>query len=172
MEKLTLEHIAPYLPYKMIGKSLGGRMYYLDTFSNMLGEGIENREIGTFLNEQFKPILRLMDLTKPIIVEGKEIIPYHELCKIACNIQELSEHVSYNENDRQLEVIGKKGYKLIFAFDSNDNSFIIMSNGVTKCVSNQLTLFQWLFKHKFDVFGLIEKGLAIDVNTPTTNPYN
>lgn len=32
-------------------------------------------------------------------------------------------------------------------------------------VINQFEVFQYLFSHHFDMFGLIDKGLAIDINT-------
>lgn len=196
MEKLTLEHIAPYLPYKMIGKSLGGRMYYLDTFSNMRGEGIENREIGTFLNEQFKPILRPMDLTKPIIVEGKEVIPIMELAKIGLG-HELFDSGDKNDGYRFYEekdiydnysIMYSRDYECCLKIHCSDLYYTLGYNteskyffaymgveGVNewpKTLRLQLSLFQWLFKHKFDVFNLIPQNLAIDVNTLTTNPYN
>lgn len=56
---LTTAFLAPYLPYNLLGKQERNEtFYYLATFSNSLGKGIENRTIETWVNENFKPILK------------------------------------------------------------------------------------------------------------------
>lgn len=63
--KIELKHLAPYLPYKLTGVSKEGSAFYLATGNNMLGRGVEDRDIGTWLSTGIKPILRpLSDLTK------------------------------------------------------------------------------------------------------------
>lgn len=170
MEKLTLEHVSYYAPHNTKVKT--GNVIKDLVFEpeyNITHTTVKNVVTGL----GHKLILRAMDLTKPITVDGQEIIPIVELCKIASNVLEFNEDsVKYNEEQRQLEVTGKRGYKLIFAFDEKDSSFILMSNSKSATVSNQLALFQWLAKHKFDFMNLIPEKLAIDVNTLDVNPYN
>ena len=80
MKKLELKHLVPYLQHHLIGISPSGNKFYLATSSNMLGKGIENRNIDTFLNDEFKPILRpLSDLTKEIEVNGEKFVPIDRL---------------------------------------------------------------------------------------------
>lgn len=153
MEKLTLDNIAPYLPYALYGFAEGRKR--ADKLLGVYGTGGHSLTMCCRVNnhntvdydcniEDFKPILRPMDLTKPIIVEGKEIIPYKELgYEYFCGEFGIIEHAEYGESPRYV---------------ANPLDY--------------LWQIQWLFKHKFDVFGLIEKGLAIDVNTLEINPYN
>lgn len=172
MDKLTLENIAPYLPYKLA-------VEHIDTDCNVNETTIDfvdmaNTEMLTFMKGadfyftnsdiKVKPILRPMDLTKPIIVEGKEIIPIVELAKIA-----FPNEKTWTIESEEEGIISC----MDFDFGYRGNSF--KSSGYMYKpvhVPSQLILFQWLLKHKFDVFGLIEKGLAIDANTLTTNPYD
>lgn len=186
MKTLTLENICPYLPYGL--KFLHTETDNEGSYTHEAELETAGKECLTFKKSVYspadyyfdneccvvvKPILRPMNLTSPITVEGKDIIPIVELCKIASNVLEFNEDsVKYNEEQRQLEVTGKRGYKLIFAFDEKDSSFILMSNSKYVTVSNQLALFQWLAKHKFDYMNLIPEKLAIDVNTLDVNPYN
>lgn len=203
MEKLTLEHIAPYLPYrlkvqyegitngkeikdydcefkrecendlfydtredykppqKVIGSKIGfikKVCTYLHHVTYHIGiKGLQTH----YSTEKFKPILRPMDLTKPIIVDGKEIIPILELANI------------YQKQDWELTHEGFAiNEDLSEEFGIRHGCFSVMDNTYDLLSLNQLPLFQWLFKHKFDVFNLIPQNLAIDVNTLTTNPYN
>lgn len=197
MEKLTLEHIAPYLPYGLKGILTTNREddfseydfdfekfkkgviwnyigYAEGNFNIPMGEGeIDGFIYGhenTYVNFQYgiKPILRPMDLTKPITIDGKEIIPIVELAKIAF---EGIEFENWLQGDRAISKEIEKSKRIRFWYLKKDQSFQTTLCG-KQHVTNQIVLFQWLFKHKFDVFGLIEKGLAIDVNTLETNPYN
>lgn len=173
MEKLTLEHIAYYYPHKVkvIHNNDGfiREIQYLNSQSievTPAKRGYKCMSIKQLHNEDdnFKLLLRYMNLTQPIIVEGEEIIPIVELSKIAYNTEWFYKVGNYNATS-SAEVHG---------FEYNETGFEMYNqiSGGFLPVKNQLALFQWLFRHKFDVFGLIEKGLAIDVNTLTTNPYN
>lgn len=129
LEKLELKYLANYLPYNIIGISPSGNKFYLSTSSNMLGKGIESRNIDTFLNDEFKLILRpLSDLTKEIEVNGERFVPINKFP---------SSWQRYTNNEIQVNNIQALNYRT----------------------------FQLLLEWHFDVFGLIEKGLAIDFNT-------
>ena len=125
MEILTIEHLAPYLPYNIslqfiIRKDVvrTGVMTRLLNYSHETHT--ERVAIDNYDSEHiwmFKPILRpLEDLNKAIWQEINTVFDFSEL----------------------------KDY---------DINFIPYS------------LFEFLIGNHFDVFDLIEKGLAIDINT-------
>lgn len=81
--ELTLEQIAPYSNRLKALCSAGyvieiyGIDYYKNTVLNVMGE-------RTFHIENIKPILRKLDLTKTILIEGKEIVPLLSLQRLHC----------------------------------------------------------------------------------------
>jgi hypothetical protein len=97
----------------------------------------------------------LSSLTETIWFEGKEINP--------------SEFIKdwYNEK-YATKIDGLEHY-------SFENDFILFGTieptEVTEIINMPYQAYQLLFKMKIDIFGLIEKGLAVDVNTLETNPY-
>jgi hypothetical protein len=141
--KLELKHLAPYLPYglKMIHdfeKVRESRNKPLKPFITTL-EGTEFVYWRT--NEihkyRFKPILRpLSDLTKEINNEK------HTINFIPIEVLQLHNNVKIDADG--LVTDGKDEYGINWlSYES----------------------FQLLLQWHFDVFGLIEKGLAIDINT-------
>jgi len=138
---MELKHIAPYLPYKTIGISKQGTFFYLSTGCNMRGNGIEDRDIGTWVSNGIKPILHpLSDLAKEIEINGEKFVP----------IDNIPLKKPSNQFYEDLHGIAK-GTKDVFSFPY----YVIQK------------LIEW----KFDVFNLIGQVEAIDVNTLTTNPY-
>jgi hypothetical protein len=95
-------------------------------------------------DEDAKPILHpLSDLTKEIEHKGEEIIP----------IVKLLEHMNFNVREMELDEIREY-----------EQSFKI----VELITLRELPLYlEW----HFDLFGGIDSGDAIDVNTLETNPY-
>ena len=118
------------------------------------------------------PILRpLSDLTKEIEVNGDKFIPVVKLLKIAIkdngqNIERSKINPYYCSNG-----IGD----LICGADNDIMNVMYYSEKMLFRASNKITKFDVypyqnklrskLFEWHFDVFGLIEKGLAIDINT-------
>jgi len=182
MEKLTLEHIAPYLPYGLmvIRISKCERTYINPGPYKLIGA--DNLNAGylhgaSFSIENSKPILRSMDLTKPITIEGKEVIPIVELAKIMWgdkieigNFRKTDNYQVCEINPNTMHVLRH----LIFDSDGFHHSAPRhrepVLNQIRTC-PNQRELWKWLYANKFDVDGLIDAGLAIDVNTLETNPY-
>lgn len=181
MEKPTLEQIAPYLPYGLKGILTTDKRedfacedwaenetdftkgavwdlcgYAPGDLNIYIGEGVFDgflwRKGSTYVNFKrgIKPILRPMDLTNPIILQGKEVVPICELCKN--NYGSDYDGRDYDENE----------------LCDMERHLIALCGAIDTMYLNDAL---WLFKHKFDVLGLIEKGLAIDVNTLETNPY-
>ena len=144
--KLELKHIAPYLPYGL--KFRNGKEFDVVT-------GIDNNTVislfrGHLANftsiEEIKPILRpLSDLTKEIEVDGKRFVPI--------DIFEISDSENADEYDfgnvkliRSLRILANYGIV-------NDVKYLPYG------------VIQLLLSWHFDLFGLIEKGLAVDINT-------
>lgn len=111
MEKLTLEHLAPYLPYDLRIKD-GTSEFTMD---------------GSFLHQAIEYPLLYKDF-KPILTPLEDFIG--------------------SEADK--EIFGKGTYNM----DSKIN--------YKEC------LYYWevqiLLKHHFDIFGLLERGLAVSIH--------
>ena len=122
----------------------------------------------------------LSDLTKPCLEGGK--IPIVELAKINDKyLPKLATYTPYTEewgNTCSAEIrqyncdyICKTGNMgdLVYQFSYWEKlqrfAFRDNTRSLPMAVSHQLGLFSYLFEHHFDVFGLIEKGEAIDINT-------
>jgi hypothetical protein len=158
MKTLTLEHLSAYLPYGLIGQL----KQYPNGTCVKLGTYLSNSErkwtIDMFVESSVLPILcPLSSLTETIWFEGKEINPsefikdwYNE--KYATEIEDLEYYKLENE------------FALFGVFHSTEEK-------ETEIIAMPYQAYQLLLKMKIDIFGLIEKGLAVDVNTLETNPY-
>jgi len=141
--KLKLEHLAPYLPYKLKGKWNDSNEFWQLDCTILETNYTENKNpIYSFLGDpSCKPILRpLSDLKKEIEIGSKKFIPVDEIYRLTPN----------TPNFR--EILEPANVWDLYSKDLS-KSFIEW------CVVK--TLFEW----HFDVFGLIEKGLAIDINS-------
>lgn len=146
MEKptqLELKHLAAYLPYGLkLAKCQMNDDYEYDW---SLPPRIKDLDIAfikeaIILNDSIKPILRpLGDLDKQIPWNFKGV--------------DFGKPVRFSD----------KGF-----FRSNTSipysDFKNLTNGYFN-MSGQIKMFELLYAHHFDVFGLIDAGLAVDVNT-------
>ena len=147
--KLTIEHLTPYLPYKL---------KYIDKDS---GETTTMRTISAEINlidlgwgnahelKEFKPILRpLSDLTKEI--------EHNKISRTWCN---KDDKVTPSELLKRCSLLSirEDGH---FSEDNGDGTCTGYLYGGASYSTIELLL-SW----HFDVFGLIDKGLAIDINT-------
>lgn len=158
--KLELKHLSAYLPYNVNLKSNEGRIssvmtgiqypYIECTLEHNIADHISN----------FSLILRpLSDLAKEIEVNGEKFVPIRKLKTGGTNNESVSivndwdgiNYVCSDNESHELRFSAKSG------FDQRYN-----------CESRQIyayDLFQKLFEWHFDVFSLIEAGLAVDINT-------
>lgn len=157
MVKLELKHLAPYLPYRLKAEMLDYKSDYVGKqYDEIVGVHQWDKNClywsaltvgGSKPNiERIKPILRpLSDLNKEIEHNGEKFVPI-DWFEIG---DDWNESIDY----------GAGNVKLIGLLeDMSKHNFIdlpYMSYGVTQ------KLFEW----HFDVFGLINKGLAVDINT-------
>jgi hypothetical protein len=119
-------------------------------------------------NEYIKPILLpLSDLYKIITHNGKEIIPIVELAKIS-----FGNDFDFRLFDKNAQFKGN-GDNIHFWYSEKFNAFgaFRTKEGIHLPIQNQYELFDYLHELKIDYRGLIDAGLAIDVNTLENNPY-
>jgi hypothetical protein len=157
--KIELKHLAPYSPY-------GLKCEILDYQSDYVGEKYLTIKGYYLLNDkpyfnfhngrdyagknttQFKPILRpLSDLTLDIINKFYENKSENGII--------LKKYITTNT----MAITLIASYKMM---GDDFTDFIISRNSV---VNTNYWLVKLLLKNHFDIFGLIEKGLAIDINT-------
>jgi hypothetical protein len=199
MKTLTLEHLSAYLPYGLKCSYLGitngseisrdrkqfveenepyPNFAYYEPIQEVIGVkiaplktirvykkywiamcGVYSQGQKNFINGMgISPILYpLSSLTETIWFEGKEINPsefikdwYNE--KYATEIDDLEYYALENE------------FALFGAVHETLHS-------QAEIIAMPYQAYQLLFKIKIDIFGLIEKGLALDVNSLETNPY-
>lgn len=154
--KIELKHLAPYLPYglmceltdlgkvkhaKLCGAYIDNSYAFFDTVESE--HGFEN----------IKPILRpISQLTEEIVIGKEKLVP--------------SEILFEKEHPRHKS---KKYYNQVFynyirtSHNSTAVDFKIYIN--TLIEQNPRWVFEYLLRWKFDVFGLIPQGLAIDKNS-------
>jgi len=141
---LELKHLAPYLPYKLnfvhndCLKKLASLQYGNSVPDDNYMELVTCTNLVYAKVSEIKPILRpLSDLTKEIEVNGEKFVPIEKLLEENCfDLSKL------NQED----------------IDSYYHSYL---SDVFWCYGDAVKLISW----HFDVFGLIEKGLAININT-------
>lgn len=135
---LELKHLAPYFNCNAQYKNtLSNTLHYLTVYAYA-------NYTKLFREGKYKPILRpLSDLTKEIEVNGERFIPLQVFKKINKTIsfyQPLSKDM-----DLQIDIETENYSQSIDLFEG----YLVTQK-----------LFEW----HFDVFNLIEKGLAVDIN--------
>lgn len=131
------------MPYKL-------RYYYAGDVSDYLltANSLYHWDAGRI--KPFLPILRpLSDLTKEIEVNGEKFVPMEWLSKFIGAVEPC-------DQIKQTFWITQSG---------NNNEGGILSFGALCKHIDQFELFQKLLEWHFDIYGLIENNLAIDINT-------
>ena len=145
MKKLELKHLCAYLPYKVEYMHNGSisrlGSYHLPLVVKSIDRG-----------DDFKLILRPMsDLTKPCLEGGK--VPIVKLAKTLYPDQCWILDDKYALDLKCNSILGFNRQYNLFEIDQSAN-----------CI-DQLSLLNWLFEHHFDIYNLIDIGLAIDINS-------
>lgn len=136
--ELEFKYIAPYLPYGLNFRISEGKIFPLNA------NHIFNNHTGQYkgLERGAKIILRpLSDLTKEIEVGGNRFVPVEKMYNGTIN--------SWKNNQETC------GIWYDYIMELHDHDLIKELQ-----YSDILFLLEW----HFDVFGLIEQGLAIDIN--------
>ena len=148
---MKLEHLAPYLPYGLKAELLDYKCDYIGKqFDEIIGihEWSKNKDWCLLTAggskpslDRIKPILRpLSDLTKEIVHNGETFVPADKVCPI--------DHYIGEEEKRKVHIMMIESWGAIGDFGS--------------CYFETVTT---LISMHFDVFGLIEKGEAVNINT-------
>jgi hypothetical protein len=144
--KLEIKHLAPYLPYGLNG------IYKLSDVINLLDgqkDEIRDKKLASdcvpFFLSYCKPILRpLSDLTKQISDnKGRKFILAKQLWSVSENDEDVFELFGTLPEYWDISLRA-----LISDYRNVDYGDI-----------------QKMLKYHFDIFGLIDQGLAIDINT-------
>lgn len=153
--KLELKHLAPYLPYGLKFSTLSDddNKYYIDKERNTLDfgglNGVVNICTAQYSRQLYKIVLRpLSDLTKEIEHNGEKFVPSVEFENLYLN------DCKWGYNSIGTGIIGKNGFMAHLCFMYNEI--------IGEC---PLAIYELLIEWHFDIFGLIEKGLAVDINT-------
>ncbi len=139
--KLELKHIAPYLPYGLKFYNTDMEVDFKLTIQEESEPNTIDLENVISMQDVYKPILRpLSDLTKEIEHNGEKFVP----------IEYFSEH--YTDHLVRFE---KPDYIIL------EDDYSISQN----VLGAPLAIIEKLYEWHFDIYGLIENGLAIDINT-------
>lgn len=162
MEELQLKYIAGYLPYnlKVVYEEHRGLKDYKIKDINAVNVHSGTIEIlcnhSYIWTDKFKPILRpITDLNKEI----NGIVPLAELASKISNlfgIDFIVKHINQYNNI----IFSADGMEFGFL----DKEFYLLDYGEDIGGIDQLMCFSYLFEHHFDIYGLIDKGLAVDIN--------
>lgn len=173
--ELELKHLAPYLPYGLkIHKDNNNKdnnNYWIMTMweGSPITKDIYIHISTIFIRDNiFKPILRpLSDLIKSITIDEETFIPLIELNSIRGVETEAAKYQVWDDGPGfdMWHCTWAPDYQL--SFEKQTMSFYTKSPYNCNDISPQLDMFQKLFEWQFDVFGLIDAGLAIDINTLT-----
>lgn len=179
MEKLTLENIAPYLPY---GLKVHSKIH--NSFHDVLGtdKAHTGRDRLYLKNEKECTHLHSLDSCAPILLPISSLtktmedgsVPIHRLWEIVtggiwnddfCSINEGTSKIKVSNSIEQLIIYIQDG-KVCFQYESLDPE----GNDFYRPSFDQIQLFRELAKRKINYMNLPEH-LWIDVTTLHENPY-
>ena len=152
METLTLEQLAPYLPYSVMAQDINTKEVRLVTllhFTYNTKTVGHNHLIynGLLLSKHLLVLRPLSDLTKKIEHNGEMFVPIDVL-----------------KNEFMLEQVFDKNIFDFYGFKSELGSWTFIHDGKEIHDECPIFIYNILIKWHFDVFGLIQKNLAIDIN--------
>lgn len=140
MEKLELKHLSPYLGYVLKCEILNYKCDYVGNKYGILNGLYQSGGLQYYTFGSRDIAGKTSDLIKPILrplsdIQDKNTIAFYKLDSIDLELIDIQEWTE----------------ELIHMLKSKDKF--------------QPEQFEYLFSQHFDVFGLIESGLAIDINT-------
>ncbi|MBW4362453.1 hypothetical protein [Flavobacterium taihuense] len=165
---LELKHLAPYLHYKIMTKNndnlevmlLGGLSGDTAELLQLEGIGTDNEYCRLSGFEEFKPILRpLKDLSNEITHNDKKFYP------LACLL--ISKYpkwfVDHFDSEKYKNITIDFTGRYAEAFITYQATHSIQLDS-TYILNESFNIIQKLLEWHFDVFNLIEKGLAISIH--------
>jgi hypothetical protein len=168
-QKLKKEHLEPYLLYGLncLNQHLPDTELVVEELigisNHITWSGIFNAMHGS--NHipicGIKPILRpLSDLTKEIEINGDNFIPLFHFAKM---------QIANDELDRlYIETDNKTFFNCMYNTGGEDDDLVVYFDSYNILLTPYERITELLKMH-FDIFGLIDAGLAIDINTLKNN---
>ncbi len=156
-KKLELKYLAPYLPYGLKIFDANRESFKMD-FCEMNSHGGTGFEaIYNVIKYEMKPILRPMSDFHSLMVDFLKEISLIDLSECKLEIGE--------EPDYYVNAIDKRGICIDW-IDCDKESWVSSNyeNDGQKIV-NPIEQVTAMLKYHLDIFGLIDVGLAIDINT-------
>lgn len=156
--KLELKHITPYLPFRLKAEMLDYKRDYVGKqYDEIIGVHQWSKKNDWCLLTDggskpsldcIKPILiSLSDITKEIEHNGERFVPIEKLKEMYNDMPDsYIKHLRFIKFDDQFTLFGLE------EDDSHE-------------VSMPYSLYEKLFEWHFDIFGLIDAGLAVDINS-------
>lgn len=138
--KLELKHLAGYLPYGL--KCLYTHTKEVGQISNIytIGEGYDNEDIKLSIN----------------FLEGGHIWMYKPILR---PLSDLTKEIEVNGELHQMWLLAPN-------CEHYDGTQLINRNGYKFEIEElKYSTIQTMLRFHFDIFGLIENGLAVDINT-------
>lgn len=177
--ELELKHLAAYLPYslKIQGQTHGEIQEMTGLNSGVVMVNHDTKGWADFFD--IKLILRpWSDLTKEIEHNGEKFTPLMELFMlihdyhlVQCNYGNLDysdNNVSYQIDDEWNHVISFEKEEIDLSYDKFEQRFALMKEWDVLDFY-YIEMHEKLKEWHFDIYGLIESGLAIDINTLNKN---
>ncbi len=157
MKELTIKEIAPYLPYGLKVLTDNG----IEKVVSSVGVNSVTLEydFDVYSYDKIKPILRsLSDLTKEVEHNGKKFVPIIVLYNLYNFKVSITDSLYYLKDFKIEEDVEN-----IYMFDKEDDSqHFVFKKEVS---GNPYWIVRRLLEWHFDIFSLIENGLAVDINT-------
>jgi len=163
--ELKIEYLAPYLPFELEFQRKGTGFTMIGIEHNYV-KSLES-PYDWFDFSEIKPYMRpYSDLLKEIESQGKKFIPLIELARISTLDKIESFTSSENETSFGIKYIDSDEENIIFSFSKETNQFYLHfeSNERFFPINHTFELYRKLYEWHFG-FGLVEAGIAIDVNT-------
>lgn len=165
MKKLELEKLAPYLPYDL---QLQNRAFP-HLLINLVGLNLKQDFLISFHDGAFDNHERIVNYSnegaiKPVLRPLSDLIDeelWKDLLKIVLDRGVYKSRYADGHNDYEARIIQKPFGKL-FKLQNHDEWVVMLSLSEPDRVSNYI--YSWLLENHFDVFGLIEQDLAININ--------
>ena len=158
--KLELKHLAPYLPYNL-QVEYKGEVTIINALDSSGGVFVGKNRMVSFIDlKNVKPMLRpLSSITKE---ESAKILSKAQ----GVSVNEDTLRVFKNNNDTiiiQYEYLNDVLFCLSLSY--TNRTFIATPYAIyrshKKVTSTPMFIYDWFIENHFDVFGLIDRGLAI-----------
>lgn len=169
MNELKLNHITPYLPYsvevvEVVRNKVISDPFVVDMINfNGCNIGGKDAALDSFESERAFSLYQVKPLLRPL-----SSITIEEAYKLGVLLTSEADMEDIEVGVGGIDVFGEY-YTVVRYQDKVDEEYSFMIQfspiGVVGIDLIPYKAYKWLFKNHFDVFGLIEKGLAIDKTT-------